>query len=62
MAITGTSTLVTAESRRTPPKITRPVRAARPRPTIHAVVEDAPQLACTDSEIELDCTALNTKP
>ena len=67
--MTGTITLVTADRRRTPPKITAPVSTARLTPMTHGQdssmpprVKVSPQLATTDSEMEFDCTALNTKP
>ena len=62
-AMTGTSTSVTEDSRRTPPKMTSPVMAANTRPMIKPDPRPVRlNWLRTDSEMELAWTALNTNP
>ena len=61
--MTGTRISVTADRRRTPPKMTSPVTTASTTPMMR--LEPVPSRLNwlrMDSEMEFACTALNTKP
>ena len=62
-AITGTRISVTADNRRTPPKMTAPTTRARAMPMIRPGVKPSREnWLRTDWAIELAWTALNTNP